>query len=566
MPIRYPVGGNPYEYMRYPNQLGPGLAPPDMWQQRTSFGPGGIAPPTRTPSRALQNYTDFLAQHSYRPQMDSDAEGAQFYQGGDPAADNPQAHPQGTGPITPSTPKGLPTAPGGIAGNMPRLAQFLANHPRAAEWLKDHPRLMERINQFADNRAERVASGGGAPGIFGRIMDFARENPMATMGFGAGLANSGPNAWNNAFANMTAGYSADLASRPEPIESWGRIISGEEALALGLNPEHAYQQGPDGEWKQIGGGGTNIYTGDQSRISGRGLSGRVYGELATPDYTYRQARDPVTGEYMFHEDGTPVIYEDPVTGETFTDPIPGTPDWQEQQDRYNAGRDKLANAHNTYFQLNRSLDQAIGLLDGEINNNSDQFTQAVMTFFAGDQDVAGLAGAIGQILPGTDAYDLASTLETIRSIIGFNALKDMRKESPTGGALGQVSNWENRLLQAVQGSLRQGQSPTQLRQNLQNIQNTAREMILYSNWAYMQDYGETFYSPFGMGVPTTVTAGISGRTVGDVYYNQNGQRFVLIQNGSEARGTQDVWMQTDWTVDTEPEYQEWLNANGQRQN
>ncbi len=88
------------------------------------------------------------------------------------------------------------------------------------------------------------------------------------------------------------------------------------------------------------------------------------------------------------------------------------------------------------------------------------------------------AGLIGQALSavgGTSAADLESTLDTIKAKIGFNELQQMRKESPTGGALGQVAVRELEFLQAVEGSLKQKQTPAQLRKNLGLIlESTAR--------------------------------------------------------------------------------------------
>lgn len=94
-------------------------------------------------------------------------------------------------------------------------------------------------------------------------------------------------------------------------------------------------------------------------------------------------------------------------------------------------------------------------------------------------------------LPGTDALDLNNTLATIRANVGFDALQRMRDNSPTGGALGQVSEMENRLLQAVQGSVDPRQSPEQLRANLMNIRRMYQELLMQKKAAFSQDYGNT---------------------------------------------------------------------------
>ena len=82
---------------------------------------------------------------------------------------------------------------------------------------------------------------------------------------------------------------------------------------------------------------------------------------------------------------------------------------------------------------------------------------------------AGLPGAIFRQFPGSRATDFAAKLDTLKANIGFDRLQKMRDESPTGGALGQVSEMELRQLNAALGSLEQNQSPQQLQENLKRI-------------------------------------------------------------------------------------------------
>jgi len=80
---------------------------------------------------------------------------------------------------------------------------------------------------------------------------------------------------------------------------------------------------------------------------------------------------------------------------------------------------------------------------------------------------------------GTGARDLAGSLRTIQSNIGFDELNRMRQESPTGGALGNVSNQEIAYLQAVQGDVGQSQSEGELRRNLRRLREAYLEVIHY---------------------------------------------------------------------------------------
>lgn len=76
---------------------------------------------------------------------------------------------------------------------------------------------------------------------------------------------------------------------------------------------------------------------------------------------------------------------------------------------------------------------------------------------------------VGRIIPGSDTKDLQASMETLKAIIGFEELQSMRDSSPTGGALGQVTEREIALLQALQGNIRLDQSDEQLQQNLNRI-------------------------------------------------------------------------------------------------
>lgn len=114
-----------------------------------------------------------------------------------------------------------------------------------------------------------------------------------------------------------------------------------------------------------------------------------------------------------------------------------------------------------------------GVQAGVVNETIDLARE-----LAGDDDwTTGLSGAVLSNLPGTDAYTLSKRLDTIRANIGFDKLQAMREASPTGGALGQVSEMENRLLQAVYGSLDQAQSAEELRRVLDQVQATYNEIV-----------------------------------------------------------------------------------------
>ena len=79
---------------------------------------------------------------------------------------------------------------------------------------------------------------------------------------------------------------------------------------------------------------------------------------------------------------------------------------------------------------------------------------------------------------GGNRIDAEGLATTIKSSIGFDRLQQMRDESPTGGALGQVSELELITLQATLGSLDLDQSEEQLLANLDRLGIVYAAMLL----------------------------------------------------------------------------------------
>ena len=82
---------------------------------------------------------------------------------------------------------------------------------------------------------------------------------------------------------------------------------------------------------------------------------------------------------------------------------------------------------------------------------------------------AGWGGSLLRNLPATDARNFAAELDTLKANIGFGELQAMREASKTGGALGQISDRESQLLQASLGALDMGQSPANLKAQLEKV-------------------------------------------------------------------------------------------------
>lgn len=179
-------------------------------------------------------------------------------------------------------------------------------------------------------------------------------------------------------------------------------------------------------------------------VGGDGAPG--LGKLSA-DYGY--VLDPTTRQ--------PVI--DPSTGLPQAAPVPGSPAARELEEAQRMSQERAGQGQ----RYGRIVGEDIGRVLDAVERNPNL--------------VAGPIGSMLAQLPGTGAHDVASMLGTIRANIGFDRLQAMRAASPTGGALGAVSDSENRMLQATLGALEQSQSPQQFATNLRRLQNIYTEIV-----------------------------------------------------------------------------------------
>lgn len=99
----------------------------------------------------------------------------------------------------------------------------------------------------------------------------------------------------------------------------------------------------------------------------------------------------------------------------------------------------------------------------------------------------GIAGGLLRNLGGTDADALNRSLNTIKANVGFETLAKMRAASPTGGALGAVSEMENRMLQQALGDLDNSQRGEDLAYNLDRLA-FVRDRIVHGPEAAMRKH------------------------------------------------------------------------------
>lgn len=124
-------------------------------------------------------------------------------------------------------------------------------------------------------------------------------------------------------------------------------------------------------------------------------------------------------------------------------------------------------------------------------------------------------GSLASPIPTTTARDLENAIKPILATLAFDRLQQMRDESKTGGALGQVSERELDLLQSAVSSLDTGQSLDAFLANLDKIEkHFVGSQLALSGVEPDSEEGQVYFEQYG------ITSGI--------------------QNGSPPSGTPDL--------------------------
>lgn len=89
----------------------------------------------------------------------------------------------------------------------------------------------------------------------------------------------------------------------------------------------------------------------------------------------------------------------------------------------------------------------------------------------------GPAAILFQNVPGTDAYSAKGFVDSALSNVGLDTLQQMRENSPTGGALGQVPVQQQKRLEQVLGSLLLGQKKDVVIDNMRRVKNIYMDIV-----------------------------------------------------------------------------------------
>lgn len=189
--------------------------------------------------------------------------------------------------------------------------------------------------------------------------------------------------------------------------------------------------------------------------------------------------DPVSGETIAK--GIPKELDAP-TGYRFLEdgslePIPGSKQAQEVEE----GRLRQENAL-------KSARTKAKIVSGKVKDIKNKLGKADLSGinipFLKNIGETGFLGGIMRGVGGTKAKDIGSAVETIKANLAFDQLQEMRAASPTGGALGQVSERELGLLESAVANLDQSQSYDEFVKNLNAVETH------YNNWLDTIDQAE----------------------------------------------------------------------------
>ena len=161
-------------------------------------------------------------------------------------------------------------------------------------------------------------------------------------------------------------------------------------------------------------------------------------------------------------------------------------------------KSNLATMQSTHDRILRDIDAIRQMVGGEFYNDETGQIETV-TGFSNDRNPLDALMPAMAIVPRTQAKDYAQRLDTLKANIGFGELQRMRDNSPTGGALGQVTERELNFLQSVLGAIGTDTKYETLLQTLDKAEQVYREMLSAAQTDYANYYGAPQTSGAGAG-------------------------------------------------------------------
>lgn len=243
------------------------------------------------------------------------------------------------------------------------------------------------------------------------------------------------------------------------------VVSPDQARAMGLPSGVVYQRNTGtNKIETLGAGGERFEILPPTEVSRLGLpknatyqrdvsSGKI-NAVGTGGVTVNMP--PQIGSIP---PGYRVVYDAnrlPVSMEV----IPGSPEERKIQEQQQKG---AAAAESTVASSGIVLDEVKGLTKDIKNQKTADPVTGTLGAIVGEKG--------GVLAAGSARKTAEARIQTIKANIGFDRLNQMRAESPTGGALGNITEQELAFLQSVLGSIDLSQKDTQILANLKRLEN-----------------------------------------------------------------------------------------------
>lgn len=258
-----------------------------------------------------------------------------------------------------------------------------------------------------------------------------------------------------------------ILTDPDSLDELVRMLSGEtegSARAIGAPIPVYDEQGNPRLMQYLSDGTTRIIDGvapvsavqGEARLQQGQVRLGIQGRRLTLDEMQARGWDAPEGYEMWEQENPDG------TTRYVMDPIPGGPAEREVEEgdlELNASDRKFLQSfgavsdHATVVQ--RGAQRALPYFEGA---NGGVILQSLRT---------GL-----QLVPGTPAHSARDALEEIKNNIGIDELQRMRQSSPTGGAMGNVSDRDIALLRGALGRLEVENDPQRMVENIRFITTT----------------------------------------------------------------------------------------------
>lgn len=91
--------------------------------------------------------------------------------------------------------------------------------------------------------------------------------------------------------------------------------------------------------------------------------------------------------------------------------------------------------------------------------------------------VTGISGKAAEKVPSSARISAQGSVDTIKANIGFERLNQMRQESPTGGALGNITEQELKFLQGVLGTINLDEKPADTLRKIERLEKIYNDIM-----------------------------------------------------------------------------------------